>query len=97
MVPRTSGPADRIPVMDAEGFDARAEQKVAVDGGATAVLGRPHGRRPEDGEADRARRGAGRRRAQEVGRRVVLFAVAMYVFVLAIQLMKVGARPVAAH
>jgi sodium-dependent phosphate cotransporter len=83
--------------MRTDGTDMTEERPVALegdpagarhggtDGSSGAVATIAHGPRGRSGGM------------LDVARRLVLFAVAMYVFVLAIQLMKVGAKPIAAH
>ncbi len=81
--------------MSNDGFPSTDEHPVALDGGAAADA------QAEPGIAHRAaavsRRGSRRKGWLVVVRRVLLFAVAMYVFVVAIQLMKDGAKRIAAH
>jgi sodium-dependent phosphate cotransporter len=82
--------------MSADGFDTPEERTVALDEATAPNEHRPRGR-SGSGEATAVGTEARPSRALGVARRLVLFAVAMYVFVLAIQVMKVGARPVATH
>lgn len=81
--------------MTSDGFPSTDEHPVALDGGSVvdARAEQANGHRPTSAMENRTRSTD----LLRVIRRVLLFAVAMYVFVLAIQLMKDGAKPIAAH